>query len=316
MAYVSAASSPAHFEAFKTILKACLVSGYGTIPAAGWDLVYEADNALVLRPGSGSGYVCFQRESSISLVTVWLSSTYAGVDAGGRLLGDGVKSGTAASNSVPQRFSVRSFVAYAASSTWALVADAKTFVVSLSGSNRAQPFEVTGSEGSTYEANHTLYVGEDSSGDLISVGGVNTTSNSSSGPTVGFNAAGFTALKFPDTGLLVDTSSIGVAMPGASPASSSDFNAFPTGVVFPDVSLSPVYWIANGVVRKLRGLAVDPRFMSAYNSSVAQALGGPALTTRTMNTIFELDDGHAYLVGRSYSVSVMSMLLTTNPEFW
>ena len=47
-AFSASSSSPAHFSALKTILKACLVSGYGSKPAAGWTLVAEGDQYLVL----------------------------------------------------------------------------------------------------------------------------------------------------------------------------------------------------------------------------------------------------------------------------
>jgi hypothetical protein len=70
------------------------------------------------------------------------------------------------------------------------------------------------------------------------------------------------------------------------------------------------------VARKLKGLAVDPRLLHEYTSTVSQALGGPALTTRTMNTVLDLGDGHDYLVGRAYYYYAISVLLTTNPEFW
>lgn len=43
------------FNAFKAILKACLVNGYGAVPAAGWELINEGTGFLVLRNGFQSG---------------------------------------------------------------------------------------------------------------------------------------------------------------------------------------------------------------------------------------------------------------------
>lgn len=318
LTYSSSSTAQAHFDAFRTVLKACLVSGYGTIPAAGWELVHDAANSLVLRNGSRSGYVCFQRDSSaLTAITVWLAATFTGVDAAGKIIGDGVRSGTAANSAVPQRISVRTFVSYSSSSTWSLVADSKSFCLSPSPSSSSSPGELVGSQGNAYEGNNLLYCGEDSAGDFVCIGGQNLATATATSSVSYFNSDGFTALKFPDTGLLVDAAAISVSMPGCvSVNSSSLFSTFPPGLVLSDVRLSPPVWVANGVVRELRGVAFDPLLLFAHNSWTSQALGGPVLTTRNLNTVLSLGDGYSYLVGRSYSYSAVTMLLTDNPEFW
>ena len=317
LTYSGAVTAQGQYNAFKEILKAALVSGYGSTPPAGWELIYEADNSLVLRTGTHSGYVCFRRESSLSVVTVWLASTYSGVDANGAIIGLGVRSGTAASSSVPHRFSVRALAGYSASSTWAMVADAGTFVLSPSPSSAASPVEVTGNVGAAYEATHIIYCGDDSAGDLICVGGTNTSAVNIATSYSGFSGAGFTCLKSPGTGLLVGDGAIAVYIPGTfnTQLTESAFE-YPAGTVLPEVNLSPLYWLADSTVRRFRGLAVEPALVMAYNSHASQALGGPPLTTRTMNTLLDLGDGHAYLVGRSYWRSSITAFLTTNPEFW
>ncbi len=318
MTYNTSVLDQAHFDAFRVILKACLVDGYGLVPAAGWELIHSAANSIVLRNGTHSGYVCFQRTpSTSSLVTVWLAATYSGVDAAGKIIGDGVRSGTAANSSAPHRLQVRALAARSESSTWAMVADNETFVLSMSGSSSVAPIEVTGVAGQSYEANLTFYCGSDSFGDFICAGGANSESSSASLDTARFSSAGFTCLKHPDTGLLVDTGAITVFMPGTVVFNNATlFSGFPSGVVLSSAHLSPLSWIANSVVRRLRGIAVDPRLSYAYNSPAAQALGGPALTTRTMNTLLDLGDGHDYLIGRAYYTNAITMLLTTHPEFW
>ncbi|MCP3432982.1 hypothetical protein [Stutzerimonas stutzeri] len=316
LTYNAASSVSAdHFAAFKVILKAALVSGYGSIPAAGWSLVYESTTTLILRPGTKSGYVCFVRDSAITVVNVWLAATFEGVDANGKIIGDGVRSGVAANSAVPQRYSVRALVSYSVSTTWAIVADESAFVFSPSaGTSSAQ--EVTGTQGNGYEAVTLLYCGDDSAGDLICVGGQNVAAVSSSTNLASFSSAGFTALRFPHTGLLIDTASIALSMPGAQAGAPAMYSEWPAGTVLPEVSLTPLVWISSGVVRRLKGLAVDPRLLYVYNSQVSQALGGPVLTTRNMNNVLSLGDGHAYIVGRSYYWLAISALLTTNPEFW
>lgn len=318
LTYFSNSIAQAHFDAFRTVLKACLVSGYGAIPAAGWEMVHDAANSLVLRNGSHSGYVCFQRDSSaLTVITIWLAATFAGVDETGKIMGDGVRSGTAANSAVPQRISVRSFVYHSSSSTWSLVADSKSFCLSPSPSSFSSPRELIGSQGNSYEGNNLLYCGEDSAGDFICIGGLNIASAHASSSVSYFNSGGFTALKYPDTGLLVDAAAISVSMPGcSSPGNANTYSEFPVGVVFPDIRLSPPVWVANGVVRGLRGLAFDPRMLYAFNNLASQALGGPVLTTRNLNTVLSLGDGHSYLVGRAYGYNSVTLLLTDNPEFW
>jgi len=317
LTYSASVTGQAQYNAFKEILKATLVSGYESTPPAGWELIYEADNSLILRNGTRSGYVCFRRENTISIVTVWLALTFSGVDSDGKIIGHGVRSGTASASSLPHRLAMRALVGYSASTTWAMVADAGTFVLSLSPSSSATPVEVNGQVGAAYEPSHTLYCGDDSAGDMICMGGANISSINIASSYSGFGSAGFTCLKFPGTGLTVGENSIVVSTPGA-------FNAqihesvydFPTGTVLPEVNLSPLYWLADSAVRRLRGIAVDPILAMTFNSQASQALGGPPLTTRTMNTVLDLGDGHAYLVGRSYWRSAVTAFLTTNPEFW
>lgn len=312
LTYSTNITARTHYDALKMILKACLVYGYGTTPPAGWELIYEAADSLILRTGTHSGYVCFLRNSDGRAVEVWLAATYEGVDAEGKIIGAGARSGVSAFSALPQRFPVATLAYHTASTTWALVADEGTVVMSLCGSNSTTPIEVTStSGGNQIYANFTLYCGDDSAGDLICIGGVNITS---AALAVSFSSAGFTALKYPDSGLLVDTEAISVVTPGLF--TNPGFYPNLGGVVFPAAHLQPMSWLSNGVSRLLRGIAVDARVSHAHNSHVSQALGGPPLTTRTMNTLLDLGDGHGYLVGRSYPGYSISMLLTTNPGFW
>ncbi|WP_417797114.1 hypothetical protein [Stutzerimonas nitrititolerans] len=313
LAYSTAFSVATHFAALKIILKACLVYGYGAVPAAGWELTYESDRSLILRTGTRSGYVCFFIPGSSGYaVEVWLAATFDGVDAVGKIRGVGARSGTAANSALPQRFSVVPLAYHSSATTWAMVADEGTAVISLNGHPAPTPAEVNSSSvGNQAYCNFTLYCGDDSEGDLIFVGGMNGTSTS---PSLSFSSSGFTALKHPGSGMLVDVGAISVVTPGliTSPAFHTDLG----GVVLPHAYLQPVAWISGGVSRLLRGIAVDARVTHAYSSHISQAFGGPPLTTRSMNTVLTLGDGHDYLVGRSFHSHSISTLLTTNPEFW
>lgn len=317
LTYSSAQSSAHHFDAFKAVLKACLVTGYGALPAAGWELIYESALSLVLRNGTHSGYVCFQRESSLTTVTVWLAATYSGVDANGKIIGGGVRSGVAANSGAPQRITVRDFASYEASTSWSMVADQGTFIICLSGHLTSFPATLLDNVGQVASANGALYCGDDAAGDFVCIGGKNTPNTNAGLNYYGFGASGFSALKFPDTGLLVGTAAITVSMPGTLTGNTAAlFEGYPSGVVLPEVNLAPLTWICNSAVRRLRGLAVDSRLLFLFSSVLSQAIGGPALTTRSVGTELSLGDGYGYMVARAYSNQGIGMLMTNNPGFW
>src|SRR5262245_33223377 len=120
LTYSTAVPNVAHFTAFKTILKACLVYGYGSKPAAGWELIGEGANNLVLRSGSHSGYVCFTYLNGV--VTIYLAETYTGM-SGDVMVGGGLKTGTGPSNTPPHRIPLYHPVYHTDSCTWCLVGD-------------------------------------------------------------------------------------------------------------------------------------------------------------------------------------------------
>jgi hypothetical protein len=298
-----------HFEALRTILKACLVSGYGAKPAAGWTLVAESTNYIVLRNGLQTGYVCLTWTATGSgVVDIYVAETFTGM-SGNYMTGDGLKSGVAANNATPQRFTLGPFVYSSAVHTWTLVADSKSFAVNVSIYSGTTPPEVTGS-GAPGVNSTLLYVGEDSLGNFISTGGQNIASNA---PVSYFGLAGGTALKDPRTGLLVGA--------GALP----DFLVLSAGIsqtraeVVPllKTTLSRSYWGFNGGVGGyLRGVVLPVDLFAFYPSRAAQSLGlSVALTSRSINTPIPLGDGFTYFA-TSYNYASALRLVTDNPEFW
>lgn len=57
LVYSTSGSSVAQFTALKTILKTCLVVGYVNKPPAGWELINEGADYIVLRNG-GAQRLC------------------------------------------------------------------------------------------------------------------------------------------------------------------------------------------------------------------------------------------------------------------
>ena len=303
------AASGLGFAALKTILKACLVSGYGSKPAAGWELIAEDTNYLVLRNGTHKGYVCFTWLSATNYVTVYLAETYTGV-VSNVMQGAGLKTGIAANNSAPHRFYASYVVYNSASVTWFMVADAKSFVLCNPVTNGSGPSIAQTTGVSDYGV--MLYVGEDSAQNFIAMGGVNSSSDGS--PVSHFSGQhGFTSLRDPSTGLLVDGGSLVVHAPGF------EFFAPSLSAVLAlsEIALAPAVWVGGYVQGgRLRGIAMHHQLSRMWASHAARSIGFSGdLTTRNANTPINLGDGRTYYPTlKAYSSPFF--LLTNNPEFW
>lgn len=302
----------AHFAALKTILKACLVSGYGSKPAAGWILVAEGDRFLVLRNGTSSGYVCFTSVAATSYFNIHLAATFTGM-SGDVMTGAGLKSGTEASGSANQhRMWISVLANSSANSTWYLIADEKTFY--FQGSGGFGLFEYALSD---FGAMNPLYVGEDSAGNFIAMGGQNTNSTQ---PRAYFGPEGVTVLRNPATGLLVDTGSIVVVAPGLRLTTNSNTGVASLGaahiVPLLEAPLCPVRWGASVLAGRLRGQVLCPLVSMYFPSPAAQSLGhvGP-LNSRNLNTPLPLGGAYTYFMGVAFDGSP-TRIVTNNPEFW
>lgn len=288
------------FNAMKAILKGCLVYGYNNRPAAGWELIDEGAQYLILRNGAHSGYMCLSWiNTGYARLRITLAETFTGV-AGNIITGDGVKSGTAAS---PQVLTFEYFVENAAYHSWYMIADSRTFVFQWLGHYSNYP---AGINFGSYQG--MLYVGEDSAGNFISVGGQNGSETSGNNY---FGASGFTALRNPATGLLVDTGSLSVLTPTLSPATSSA--ALP---VLQQVELVRPRWFGGGAeAGRLRGLLQVPVLQASNADVAAVALGlTGALTIPRLSESLNLGDGNDYMIGGTWNASFR--LATNNPGAW
>lgn len=311
-AFSTSGTNIAHFAALKTILKACLVSGYGSKPAAGWILVAEGDRFLVLRNGTSSGFVCFTWVAATSYFNIHLAATFTGM-SGDVMTGAGLKSGTEAAGSANQHRMWNSVLAHSSSnSTWYLIADEKTFY--FQGSGGFSLFEYASSD---FGAMNPLYVGEDSAGNFLAMGGQNTNSTQ---PRAYFGPEGVTVLRNPATGLLVDTGSIVVVAPGLRLTANANIGVATLGaahiVPLLEAPLCPVRWGASVLAGRLRGQALCPLVSMYYPSPAAQSLGhvGP-LNSRNLNTPLPLGGAYTYFMGVAFDGSP-TRIVTNNPEFW
>ncbi|MEP9321493.1 hypothetical protein ABKS89_30400 [Pseudomonas sp. LABIM340] len=299
-----------YFGALKTILKGCLVGGYGSKPAAGWALVAEDTNYLVLRNGPGSGYICFTYTTN-GFVRITLAATFDGVTSN-IITGQGVKSGVAANNAVPQMIYIGSLAANSRF-CWALAADSKSAVLTTFwyANNAGAQFEnMTGQS----QFGGSIAFGEDSGGNFLAIGGLNTATTPSSAINY-FNATGMTVLRDPATGLLVDTGSI-------APVTPLGITTAPVGtIVYPleRVDLVRYPWMTpTKDAGTLRGVTVQPNSIGYMNYALRSVGKGSAVGDLTLSNAanpFELVSGMPVSPLKTYYTNG-GLFLTIDPRFW
>jgi hypothetical protein len=304
------------FAAIKEVLKACLIYGYGSVAPAGWSLIAEGANHLVLRNGSESGYVCLSWNGQFA-IRVYLAQTFTGVVAD-VITGDGVKTGVASGNTVPQAFGSYFPAFHTASSTWSMVADERSFMLCVEANGVSTP----GNLGVTSEVGGVmLYAGEDSEGNFISVGGnaTATTANNAALYVSNFAmVAGVTVLKDPVTGLLVGGAAISVASPGLV-LTSSALPLAQNSSPYPELVVSPIVWSGGGsYAGRLRGVVLAANMPFMYRGGIAAALGRTGIfSSRNCSVPFnDLGDGRDWVILTGNDTMQGAMLMTTNEDYW
>lgn len=189
-----------YFERFKLTLLACLVTGYNGKASAGWTLYHDVPGSGFSLRNANGRIVNFVKNTSGGAyypgATVYLVEGPTDKSTG-KLAADLVRSGAGAPSTSPQLINLMlpfgdpSYGSYS-SIDWTILADDRTFIfyaMSYSwGYNDNLPWPL-------------LYVGEDSAGNFLSIGGMNTTTMSNVQGR--FSGAGFTYLRHPLTGLVI-----------------------------------------------------------------------------------------------------------------
>lgn len=308
LAYTTVQATIANFAALKVLLIACLVNGYSGKPAAGWALVAEGTNYLVLRNATHSGYVCLSWLNNYGIV-IHVAETFTGV-TNNVMTGAGLKTGLAANNATPHRLELTWLVHSSANTSWYIVADGKSFIFGGAGVGTNEPLDTN-----TYSMK-PLYVGEDSQGNYLAVGGYLSVTDAINSPNY-FHAQSMTVLKDPATGLLVDSAAFSPLMPAMFAFNS----VWKLGQPLPltEVSFDRVAWGKSGspaMAGYLRGVAVSAALSMMNISAAIASLGGPATTYLSgLHNSIPLGDGYTYLPGAVRALN-STFFATDNPEFW
>lgn len=333
--YINTASSLQRFNNYKLIFKACLVNGYGSRPAAGWTLVDEGDQFLVLRNAAGnyftisSGYYVNNTNLGYhGVFRVFLHATYTGMGATGIPQGQGVVSGTAGSATLPVYFGTDLFY-WNTNTRWVLLADDRTFIFTMLPFISAAT-SITGTNIDNQNGNGTLYVGADLGGSHIAAGGYRAATPNTIQLTLYFDRLSFTTLRNPKTGLLVDTAGITAWFDGiinstvvyTSPSGSSGINVMTSDATeLPALELHQLRWLAAGQAQPgLRGMRRENLLVRHYANPIRRLLEG-SLTTAdyTGDSILNLTplaDGYCYVPIHANGNGRGSAIITDNPAYW
>lgn len=334
--YMTSVSSVQRFNNYKLILKACLVTGYGARLAAGWTLVDEGDQYLVLRNASGnyvtisSGY--YQNSSSLAYhgtFRVYLHATYTGINSSGVPQGQGVVSGTSGAATLPVYFGSDVFY-WSANTRWAMLADERTFIF-MQAPFTSVASNVTGASIDNSSGNGTLYVGDDLGGNHIAVGGNRAATPPTSQLSLYFDRLAFTTLRNPVSGLLVDTAGINALLESSYESNNVYTTHITNGqitylatspiTVMSSIEMGLVRWVAAGQPQPgLRGIRRDHLMARNYSNLTRRQIEG-ALTSSdyTGDTILNptpLVEGSLYLPLIAHVGGRGAYIVTDNPAYW
>ncbi|TXI34779.1 MAG: hypothetical protein E6Q69_03260 [Aquipseudomonas alcaligenes] len=334
--YISPTASLQRFNNYKLILKACLVTGYGARLAAGWTLVDEGDQYLVLRNASGnyvtisSGY--YQNSSNLGYhgtFRVYLHATYTGINSSGVPQGQGVVSGTSGAATLPVYFGSDAFY-WNANTRWVMLADDRTFIF-IQAPIYATASSVSGTQIDNQGGIGTLYVGDDLGGNHIAVGGFRGTTPNSAQLNLYFDRLAFTTLRNPVSGLLVDTTGINALLESAYESAfvytSHTTNGQLTYLanspisVMPSIEMGLVRWVAAGQPQPgLRGIRRDHLMARNYSNltrrQIEGALTGSDYTGDTILNLTPLVEGSLYLPLLAHVGGRGAFIVTDNPVCW
>lgn len=324
----------AQFDAFCDILRGCLVTGYGTKPAAGWEEVHFIQHrTLSLRPAnklytltlvnlgtsstSNTGIRIFLTESVTEYPTSW--------GANQRPIGNNVRSGYYSPDTNPtgncQAFSFNDMYW----PNWSVVADGNTFAFYYGG------WDSSAGTGANYNREKYMYAGSVRS--TLGMSGLAAVCVAGGSIDYAFNSAnaqpyrypwglGSTFLRNPLTGLITNGAGNRIVAPpfelmGNTTTYTTTAIAIETGLDSLDMIRIPAHYGSYNPFGYLKGVVgVPSSWGTGYGAQAAKALGlydQTSLTREWFGVPVTLDDGFEYSLCGNAS---WPTLLTNNPDFW
>ncbi|WP_010490778.1 hypothetical protein [Pseudomonas sp. S9] len=156
------------------VLKACLVTGYPGKPGAGWSVIYETANVLYLQNANQSGIVAFYFPWAFPVFRVYIMEAPPTDLTGTLPQGVNMRTSVYSTQSPSTIYAQQAGVWHNSDPfRWSIIADGKTFYFLLS----SDVLNANQNSQSYPNMNKVaLYIGEISTGQFVSIGGGNGTS--------------------------------------------------------------------------------------------------------------------------------------------
>lgn len=264
-----ALSDQSIFDCVKSVLKACLVTGYGGKDPAGWELTHELGSGFTVFNGSAHyTFESFGGESVNVYMHEALLNTESTVPLGVNTRSEDWFDG--APNA--QKHVYGFWMAGIPNKHWSVLCDERTvhFLFSSNAGTATQP--------STQFARY-LYFGEYENGSgltgpsaQVALGG-GVSGGSAGGIAHPSLARGYTLLRSPTTGL--NTGVPAARVLALRPRLETNAQAWNSTILISHISMTPVPLLAGGVpVGRLRGMMCEPTLSCYTLSRVVELLGG------------------------------------------
>lgn len=297
------ASGVSSFQNLRTVLKACLVTGYGGKPPLGWTIGHETENAISF--GNGNGFAVFIFSGSASTTNLYAMET---ITDGTTDLPAGTNRRSGAwfdgnSTNLRQYAYCSGFSTTTAGKGWSLIGDEKTFIVHYGGSTTVDPASNTA--GAHYVGEFTDLTGAKN---FALLGGGFTTGTTGNFFVAYPTQAGGTALRNPITGLIPQGNDAGYAIGAYTWANVPSVNnvvPLPPGASF-QLSRTPLVGFGTAItgtnnvnsqtrLGRLRGVMNSPELAGVFFSNLLPRLGKPQPVWQDRFRPLTLANGKQYL---------------------
>lgn len=309
----------------RQILRACLVDGYGSKPAAGWSIVDEGSGGFSITNGPATGIINFWMPVVSNWyypIVIYLAESFTG-STNGKITGDNLRSGPwSVANPVSARHlifpSYGPFATELGSIHWTLIADERTAIFLLNSRVAAS---------ADRNSDLFLYMGEIDSplsgpARFVVSGGSNSYAetdniNNFSAAAFGPFGRGYTALRNLNTGLiqpgLIELYPVELTLAGGSftPDMPADC-MFGNRLTFAQAKIYTGTAAGNGFAGFFRGVLIEPSLIYWSWLTAMSVLGLPRADDSAGTFVGPPGDAVALFCGRG----VNTFFVTDNPAYW
>lgn len=330
------AGSGSMMKNLRSVLAHCLVNGTGGVPAAGWNLEYDAggdEGSFVLSNANRDFFICFSYVNA-STANVSIAATFEGVGSDGYIIGEAARSGAlpffASATSLNSSYFLGGFnTSETGRGGWSILADEQSVAVAFSSSSSAS-YSGDGMDINT--AGLYRYGGGFGFGKTTKGYGYFSGTGSSNYYT--HPAMGVTTINYPQTGLLIPSADTVPAIAAGVLGQYNGNSGSGDGIaeyVYEDLPMHPIEaymqgsaTVSGGSLGLLRGFVQFPTVnKTLYMRHLLRAMGMSQIDFDTMRVqdisrFRQAEDSYRYAyckVGVA-ETSLAPAFITDNPAVW